>query len=126
MTNQKTPSVTAQHLALQTLGAQISLARRQRSLTQADLAKSLGISLMTVRRLEEGYPGTALQYLAMALSHFGVLEQLSTLLAPTGHGNAPTAAVPKRIRKARPASVPAKPLEMFGARSPQLDAGMGA
>ena len=66
--------------ALKKLGADLSLARRRRSLTQAMMAERLGTSIMTVRRMEAGHPGTALQYLARALQVFGELEKISAML----------------------------------------------
>jgi len=66
--------------ALKKLGADLSLARRRRSLTQAMLAERLGTSVMTVRRMEDGHPGTALQYLARALQVFGELDKMGDLL----------------------------------------------
>ena len=66
--------------AIKKLGADLSLARRRRHLTQTMLAERLGTSVMTVRRMEAGHPGTALQYLARALQVFGELEKLNVLL----------------------------------------------
>jgi transcriptional regulator with XRE-family HTH domain len=66
--------------ALKKLGADLSLARRRRNLTQAMMAERLGTSIITVRRMEGGHPGTALQYLARALQVFGELEKISDLL----------------------------------------------
>jgi len=66
--------------AIKKLGADLSLARRRRNMTQAMLAERLGTSVMTVRRMEDGRPGTALQYLARALQVFGELEKLNVLL----------------------------------------------
>ena len=66
--------------AIKKLGADLSLARRRRKMTQAMLAERLGTSIMTVRRMEDGHPGTALQYLARALQVFGALEKLNALL----------------------------------------------
>jgi len=66
--------------ALKKLGGDLSLARRRRNLTQAMLAERLGTSVMTVRRMEAGHPGTALQYLARALQVFGDLDKLNDLL----------------------------------------------
>lgn len=66
--------------ALKKLGVDLSLARRRRNLTQAMMAERLGTSVMTVRRMEAGHPGTALQYLARALQVFGELDKLSDLL----------------------------------------------
>jgi transcriptional regulator with XRE-family HTH domain len=68
------------HRSLKKLGADLSLARRRRNMTQAMLAERLGTSVMTVRRMEDGRPGTALQYLARALQVFGELEKLNVLL----------------------------------------------
>ena len=58
----------------------MSLARRRRHMTQAMLAERLGTSVMTVRRMEEGRPGTAVHYVARALQVFGELEKLNALL----------------------------------------------
>jgi transcriptional regulator with XRE-family HTH domain len=66
--------------ALATLGRNIELARRRRGLSQADLASRMSVSVSTVRRLEDGHPGTALTYLASALQVFGELDKLSLLL----------------------------------------------
>lgn len=66
--------------ALKALGQSIALARRRRGLSQADLASRMGVSVSTVRRLEDGHHGTALTYLASALQVFGELEKLRLLL----------------------------------------------
>ena len=66
--------------AIKKLGVDLSLARRRRNLTQTMLAERLGTSVMTVRRMEAGHPGTALQYLARALQVFGDLDKLNDLL----------------------------------------------
>ncbi|WP_312524945.1 helix-turn-helix transcriptional regulator [Comamonas sp.] len=66
--------------ALKAMGKNIELARRRRGLSQADLASRMSVSVSTVRRLEDGSPGTALIYLASALQVFGDLEKLSLLM----------------------------------------------
>lgn len=66
--------------ALKALGRSIELARRRRSMSQADLASRMGVSVSTVRRLEDGNSGTALTYLGSALQVFGELEKLRLLL----------------------------------------------
>ena len=63
--------------ALKKLGADISLARRRRHITQASLAERIGASTMTVRRMEKGNPLIPLQYLARALHVFGELPRLN-------------------------------------------------
>ena len=62
------------------LGQNISLARRRRNMSQLMLAERIGASLNTVRRIEEGFAGTAVQYIARALQVFGELDKLEALL----------------------------------------------
>jgi len=88
--------------ALRKLGADLSLARRRRNLSQAMLAERLGTSVMTVRRMEAGHPGTALQYLARALQVFGELDKINALLdsaQDTVGLILMDERVPKRVRK---------------------------
>ena len=66
--------------AIAKLGADLSLARRRRGLSQAMLAERIGTSTMTVRRMEEGKPSISLQHLARALHVFGELDRLGNLL----------------------------------------------
>lgn len=66
--------------ALKALGQSIDLARRRRGMSQADLASRMGVSVSTVRRLEDGHPGMALTNLGRALQVFGELEKLRLLL----------------------------------------------
>ena len=91
--------------AIKKLGADLSLARRRRNMTQAMLAERLGTSVMTVRRMEDGRPGTALQYLARALQVFGELEKLNVLL-DSAHDTVGLMLmderVPVRVRKPKP------------------------
>ena len=75
-----TTSNLAVDRALKALGRNLELARRRRGLSQTDLASRMSVSVSTVRRLEDGNPGTALTYLASALQVFGDLEKLSLLL----------------------------------------------
>ena len=86
------------------LGQAISLARRRRHLTQQDLAERVGASANTVRRMEAGYPGTALVHFARALQVFGELDKLDQLL-DTPHDTVGLALMdeklPQRVRKSR-------------------------
>jgi ribosome-binding protein aMBF1 (putative translation factor) len=66
--------------ALRHLGQSISLARRRRHMSQEMLAERIGASLNTVRRMEEGSPGTALQHFARAMQVFGELDKLERLM----------------------------------------------
>ena len=66
--------------SLSRLGQAISLARRRRRLTQQELADRIGATANTVRRMENGHPGTAIMHIARALQVFGELGQLNQLL----------------------------------------------
>ncbi|MBN9426434.1 MAG: helix-turn-helix domain-containing protein [Burkholderiales bacterium] len=67
--------------ALHQLGQDISTARRMRRLSQEDLAQRIGTSLSTVRRMEDGYPGTALHTFLRALQVLGRLEAMIKAMA---------------------------------------------
>jgi len=67
--------------ALHRLGQDISTARRLRRLSQEDLAQRIGTSLSTVRRMEDGYPGTALNTFLRALHVLGRLEDMVKVMA---------------------------------------------
>jgi ribosome-binding protein aMBF1 (putative translation factor) len=49
-------------------------------MSQEMLAERIGASVNTVRRMEEGSPGTALQHFVRAMQVFGGLEKLELLL----------------------------------------------
>ena len=66
--------------ALAQLGQNISLARRRRHMSQQMLAERIGASLNTVRRMEQGFAGMALQHVARALQVFGELDKLESIL----------------------------------------------
>src|SRR5882762_3913074 len=66
--------------SLRRLGQSVSLARRRRHMSQEALAERIGASVNTVRRMEDGYPGTALQHFARTLQVFGELNKLDQLL----------------------------------------------
>lgn len=67
--------------ALRRFGQDISTARRIRRLSQEDLAQRIGTSLSTVRRMEDGYPGTALHTFLRALQVLGCLEAMVDVMA---------------------------------------------
>ncbi|MFM9270469.1 helix-turn-helix domain-containing protein [Halomonas elongata] len=50
-------------------------------MTQEDLAQRIGTSLSTVRRMEDGYPGTALHTFLRALHVLGRLEDVVKVMA---------------------------------------------
>jgi len=93
--------------SLHRLGLGISLARRRRHLSQQDLAERIGTSVITIRRMEAGHPGIALQYFVRALQVFGELEKLNQLL-DTSQDSIGLALMnerlPQRIRKSKSTS----------------------
>lgn len=65
--------------AMTRLGHNLSLIRRRRNMSQDMLAERIDASVNTVRRMEEGSPGIALQHFVRALQVFGELEKLNQL-----------------------------------------------
>jgi transcriptional regulator with XRE-family HTH domain len=90
--------------SLNRLGQAVSMARRRRRLTQQDLAERIGASANTVRRMEAGFPGTALVHVARALQVFGELDKLDQLLETPQDTIGLTLMdeqLPQRVRKPR-------------------------
>ena len=88
--------------ALQTLGANLALARRRRRISTRSMAERLQISTMTLHRLERGDPTVAVGTLATALQVLGELERFSAILDTSTDElglQLMNEAVPKRIRK---------------------------
>ena len=76
-----TPSIPLPvNRALLKLGADLSLARRRRHISQASLAERMGASLSTVRRMEKGDARVPIHFFARALHLFGELQALEHLL----------------------------------------------
>ena len=76
----KQPLSPSAERALKRLGANISKARRRRQWSQQAMAQQIGASVSTVRRMEAGDPGVALQHLIGTLMAFGEIDQLNALL----------------------------------------------
>lgn len=91
--------------ALKKLGRDLSLARRRRKLSQDMLAERLETSVSTIRRMEDGHPGIAIQYVARAMQVFGELDRLNNLI-DTARDDIGLVMMdeklPVRVRKPRP------------------------
>ena len=74
------PIPLAVERALLKLGADLSLARRRRHISQASLAERMGASLSTVRRMEKGDARVPIHFFARALHVFGEIQALEHLL----------------------------------------------
>ena len=79
MKNSVLPSLAAQN-ALKKLGSDISTARKRRKMTQERLAVGAGVTIPTIRRLENGDEGVSLATLAMVLVVLGEVPRLAKLL----------------------------------------------
>lgn len=89
--------------ALKRVGENLSRARRRRKMSQAMLAERIGVSLATLRRMEDG-TGMTLLSLAKALHVFGELGKLDELLDAGQDSIGLTLmdeALPQRVRKPR-------------------------
>ncbi|HEX8757274.1 MAG TPA: helix-turn-helix transcriptional regulator [Steroidobacteraceae bacterium] len=90
--------------AIARLGADISKARRRRRLSQASLAQRSGISVATLKRLENGEPRVAVEAVARVLQVLGEIDRLAQLLG-TEEDQVGLALMdeqlPKRVRRRR-------------------------
>ena len=80
MTSLKIDKSPALVRAIAKLGDDVSRARRRRRLTRASLAERSGVSVSTLKRLENGDGSVALENLARALQVLGELDRLANLL----------------------------------------------
>lgn len=80
MTSLKTDKSPALVRSITKLGDDVSRARRRRRLTRASLAERSGVSVSTLKRLENGDGSVALENLARALQVLGELDRLANLL----------------------------------------------
>ena len=87
------------------LGHDISIARRKRALSIAEVCEAAGISTATYGRLEKGDPGISLGVLAMvllALGEQGRLDQLLDMSTDDTGLLLDESRLPKRITRRRP------------------------
>lgn len=90
--------------AIEKLGADLSLARRRRHLTQASMAERLRVSEATVRRMEHGDSGISLGTIAQAFFVLGELDKINRLLDSAADDiglSLMNAQLPLRVRKKR-------------------------
>lgn len=74
------PTPPAVGRAIAKLGDDVSRARRRRRFSRASLAERSGVSEATVKRLERGDGGVALENLARILNVLGELHRVEDLL----------------------------------------------
>lgn len=93
--------------AIRKLGADLSLARRRRHISQSSLAERMGASLSTVRRMEKGDVRVPIHFFARALHVFGEIQALENLLDTARDDVGLTLmdeGLPKRVRNKPPGS----------------------
>jgi transcriptional regulator with XRE-family HTH domain len=91
--------------ALRKLGYDLSLARRKRGISTADMAARLFVSRDTLWRLERGDATVAMGTLATAAFVLQLHDRIANLAAPATDALALSLderRLPKRIRRARP------------------------
>lgn len=66
--------------AIEKFGKDLALARRRRRFSQESMAKRIGISVASLRRLEKGDPSLSWGAIVRALHVLGELEKLNDLL----------------------------------------------
>ena len=90
--------------AIQALGENISVARRRRRQTQADVAARMMVSLPTVRRMEKGDPSVSIAIYYTALWALGLLKDVRGIAKPDDDTSAQLLdleRIPDRVRHAR-------------------------
>jgi len=91
--------------ALRKLGRELSLARRKRGISTADMAARAFVSRNTLWRLERGDPTVAVGTLATVAFILQLHDRLGNLAAPATDALAlglDELRLPKRIRRSRP------------------------
>ena len=96
--------------ALRELGESIRIARVRRRIRQKDMAMRMGVSIVSLRALENGHAGVCIGTLAMALLVLGNLSQLGELSDVAKDDIAmllEIEALPKRVRanQLRPSAI---------------------
>ena len=90
--------------SIKALGENISMARRRRRQTQADVAARMMVSLPTVRRMEKGDPAVSIAIYYTALWALGLLKDVHGIAKPDDDKSAQLLdleRVPDRVRHAR-------------------------
>ena len=96
-------------VALKRLGRDLSIARRKRRISTADMASRLFVSRDTVWRLERGDPSVSVGTLATAVFVLQLHDRLASLAAPERDAlglDLETAALPRRIVRRKPSRDP--------------------
>ena len=80
LNSETTPAAVS--AALAQLGAHICLARQRRGLTQAELARKAGVTVLTLRKVEQGNPTTSIAAYFTTLWALGLEREFADLASP--------------------------------------------
>ena len=80
------PTYPLQLRQLAALGQRLRAARLRRKLTQAMLAERVGVTVPTIRKLEDGNPSTSLSVVLRALVVLGLAQDIDRLAAEDALG----------------------------------------
>lgn len=84
------------------IGEGIRIARTRRRMTQEDLASRVGTTFHTIRRIEQGAPGTAIGFYFTTLWVLGLFEDVHLLADPGRDREGLILEASERNRIARP------------------------
>jgi transcriptional regulator with XRE-family HTH domain len=84
------------------IGEGIRIARMRRRMTQEDLATRVGTTFHTIRRIEQGAPGTAIGFYLTTLWVLGLFEDVHLLADPARDREGLIREASERNRIARP------------------------
>jgi len=99
MTEKSQTTLANEQPTLMQLGERLSLARKRRGLTQAELASRIRTTARTLYRLERGDPSVSLGVLARVLDALELERELNNVLAEDSVGMwAAQRSTPKRVR----------------------------
>jgi transcriptional regulator with XRE-family HTH domain len=83
----RTPPVhSGQRRQLAALGARLRAARQRRKLTQAMLAERVGVTVPTIRKLEDGDASVSLSVVVRALFVLGLAQDIDRIAAEDALG----------------------------------------
>lgn len=94
-------SVYGDKEAMRTLGERIRVDRVRKNLTQTYLATRLGVSLPTLRKIEQGDGSVEFRHVAKALSVLGYAEALASIIPEHGPALSMTELLKPERKRAR-------------------------
>ena len=101
MSKRTPPTHPAQRRQLAALGQRLRAARLRRKLTQAMLAERVGVTVPTIRKLEEGNPSASLSVVLRALMVLGLAQDIDRIAADDVLGRELQDSDLKRPRRSR-------------------------